>query len=120
MSSIMRIHGANCRAWSKIWRTANSDPCRFGLVSLPYRRTEKLTAAELNDLTYSAFCGDDLMRALRDSVFPFPGGPVNHQQKVGGRWGRRINSPRRRMPRFHVIPRDLYIFSLVKNVAVSL
>ena len=43
-------------------------------------RRNGLTAAELNDLTYKAFWGVDLIRAFKDSVLPFPGGPVDHQQ----------------------------------------
>ena len=44
----------------------------------PSIHRNKLTAAELNDLTYNAFWGVDLMRAFKDSVLPFPGGPVDH------------------------------------------
>lgn len=38
---------------------------------------ERLTAVELNDLTYNALCGVVFMRAFKDSVLPFPGGPKN-------------------------------------------
>lgn len=38
---------------------------------------ERLTAVELNDLTYNALCGVAFMRAFKDSVLPFPGGPKN-------------------------------------------